>query len=209
MNTVAEDPVTLAYHELRAPLALVATLAKSAAADCSDEMLISRCLSIARTAERMLDTANTLLTFAGTVHEAPRQAFRPADVVTSVVRDYQAIGVNIFLHEDVTSLAEVYGVSAYLEALTASLIGNAVSHGDLSRPIEVDMQCAGGLFEVRLTNTLGNGRHHGLGLGTYIADRLVRELSGTLSCRKSEEAYFAVLRIPVATVEACISRNSW
>lgn len=201
--------MTLAYHELRAPLALVATLAKSAAADCSDATLVGRCLSIARTAERMLDTANTLLAFAGTVHEAPREAFAPSEVVTDVVRDYQAIGVNILLHEDVTAQAEVFGVGAYLEAVVASLIGNAVSHGDRGSPIAIDMQCSGGLFEVRLTNALGAGRHRGLGLGTYIADRLVRELSGTLSCRTSEESYTAVLRIPVAAVEACVSRNSW
>ena len=51
------DPLTLMYHELRAPLGLVATAARSMAAKTQTTTTsVSRCEMIVRAAERMLRT---------------------------------------------------------------------------------------------------------------------------------------------------------
>ncbi len=77
VTRIATDPVTMAYHELRSPLALVATVARSAAEECEDELVRARCLSIVRAAERMIRTAGHLMDLAETSQAEKVEQFNP------------------------------------------------------------------------------------------------------------------------------------
>ena len=92
MKSLMADPVTLAYHELRAPLGLVATAARSAAADCEDESLRKRCEMIVRAAERMLRTAQSVMSLVEGSQPAESQRITLSEVVERLADDARALG---------------------------------------------------------------------------------------------------------------------
>lgn len=170
----------MVYHELRSPLALMATAARSAAEESSDEYVRSRCESIVRAAERMLRTASHLIDVAGATQHAEQAEFDPARVVEEVVQDYRAMGTAIVL-EIVDRGRLAYGVVQHLEALLCSLLGNASDHGDRTVPLHVVVQDVESRTHITIRNAIGGEIHHrGLGLGVYIGQQLASNLGATL-----------------------------
>lgn len=199
VNAVVTDPVTIAYHELRSPLGLVATAARSVAADCEDEMLRSRCLSIVRAAERMLRTAGRLLEVAETTRASEICLFDPAELLSSVLDDYRALSVPVCLEIEEPLNVLVRGVPEHFEALICSIIGNATDHGTDGEPILVSMRQDGVYFRATIVNSIGAARRHmGIGLGSYIGTRLAHQLSATLTVGRDGDRYTADLAIPLA-----------
>jgi signal transduction histidine kinase len=197
VNTAIASPATLVYHELRSPLALVATMAQSAAADCEDEVLRSRCLSIVRAAERMLRTAGHLIQAAtpeGT--DAATGNFDPVRLLHAVAHDYRSLGVPVHVYACIEGDVALDGVPENFETLICSLIGNATDHGDPTRPIVVGVRRDQGTLEVTIANSIGNRRHAGLGLGSYIAEHLAGQLGGELTVSRDGDSYTRTLRVP-------------
>ena len=93
MNSPATDPLTMAYHELRAPLALVVTAARSAAGEAQEGELRLRCEMIVRAAERMLRTASEMCGLEGPQEPGSEAAFQPAEIVDDIVVTMRGLDV--------------------------------------------------------------------------------------------------------------------
>ncbi len=201
MDQVAADPITLVYHELRAPLGLMATAARSGAEDCSDEALRDRFETIVRVAERMLRTASRVMEIANVKRCAEREEFVPAEVVRNVVSDLQGVGMEICLElggPEVTRA--IVAVPGHLEALIASLLMNASDHAERGTAIVVQVAAAESLFAVEIRNAIGaETRHRGLGLGRYICSQLTELAGATLDWRSDGSTFTSVVRLPLHT----------
>lgn len=202
VNGFATDPVTLAYHELRSPLALMATMARSAAEDCDDDALRARCLSIVRTAERMLRTTGEVLDVAGVASDERQSRFSALEVVRKVVADYHGMGVAVTLTSTGAAESQVVGAPGQLEALLCSLLGNALDHGDSRVPVRVLVAETGGVLTIAITNEMSHIRaHKGLGLGSYIGDRLARALNATLELQRTDTEFAARIALSLPARE--------
>lgn len=183
----------MALHELRSPLGLVVTAARSAADDCDDEVLRRRCEVIVRAAERMLRTAQTVMSLAQSASLLKRGTFDPAASVRAIVDDLAAIGVETRLLDE--TCAEEYafdGVREQFETLVTSLLSNALDHAEPGTIVDVHLGCSGDEFAARISNELTErSRHAGLGVGNYIADQLAEMIPATLK-RSTEEKRYAV-----------------
>ena len=162
----------------------MATAARSAAAESSDEYVRSRCESIVRAAERMLRTATHIIEVAAATQHAENAEqvdFEPARVVEDIVQDYRAMGTSIIL-EVADRGWMAHGVEQDLEALLCSLLGNASDHGDRSVPLHVVVQTVESRARITVRNAIGGGSdHRGLGLGTYISQQLASGLGAKLT----------------------------
>ena len=154
VNPLARDPVTMALHELRSPLGLVATAARAAAADCDDEYIRRRCEVILRTAERMLRTAVQVLSLAGSLDEDPEELFDPVTVTGRVVADLAELGIPAAFSTTRSAGAWlVRGRPAQLESMITSVISNAVDHGAAAGNITVTLSAVDSHVEITLENS--------------------------------------------------------
>jgi signal transduction histidine kinase len=202
VNGFVIDPVTMAYHELRSPLALMATMARSAAENCADDELRLRCLSIVRTAERMLRTAGLVMDVAEAARDDSINSFVPADVVSKVVADYRGMDVGIEMEGKVDRHLKVVAAPGLLEALLCSIIGNALDHGSPRSLICVSVLEIEQTVVIEVRNRVeGTRSHKGLGLGTYIGDQLTRALNSSLQMIRTDEEFSARITIPAAVRE--------
>jgi signal transduction histidine kinase len=197
VNGFVTDPVTMAYHELRAPLALMVTAARSAADDCGDDDLRARCLSIVRTAERMLRTAGEVMTVAECAKDDSTSTFAPGEVVERVVADLRGMNAPVSFDGPIQRSMEVEAAAGQLEALLCSTIGNALDHGALETPVHIRMLETGSSVVIEIRNTISRPRtHRGLGLGTYIGDKLARGLGATLDLTRTDQEFCARISLP-------------
>lgn len=200
MKSLAADPVTLAYHELRAPLGLVATAARSAAADCEDEELRKRCEIIVRAAERMLSTAQSVLSLAEGSLPAESERVLLGSVVQRLAEEACALGVPACLTtgDDPGMMVDV--PVSQLETLLQSLLNNAQQHGsDLpGEVIALAVHREGNCGVVEIKNRISSSvRHKGIGAGTYLANRIAAQFGGMIESSNDGEFYTASLIIPL------------
>jgi signal transduction histidine kinase len=191
----------MVYHELRSPLALVATAARSAAEECSDDYVRARCESIVRATERMLRTAARIMDIASASEATEQAPFSPREAVEEVIEDYRRLGAAIILEVD-QARESAFGIRAHLEALVCSLVGNAVDHGDPSFPILVSVACQGGVCRVSVRNAVrGQSEHRGLGLGSYIVEQFSRSLGASVTTSMSGSGYSAMVELACGGAE--------
>lgn len=199
MNSLAHDPFTLAYHELRSPLGLLATAARSVVEDSTEQAIRDRCAVIVRTVERMLRTTEQVFGVARVAGDEPPSRFLPSVVLAGLIRDMgPAAALELHIEPDAGSAA-VFGASGAFEALAQSLLNNAVDHGDPAAPITVELVHENGALTLSITNrTTSVRRHNGLGVGLYLCRRLAEQLGGELSAGLEGQTYRASIRVPVA-----------
>jgi signal transduction histidine kinase len=191
----------MALHELRAPLGLVANAARSAADDCADDYLRGRCETIVRAAERMLRTAQQVLSLAKSADDQGGiETFNAAAVARTVAEDFAGMGVAVCVVAEWDREPLFTGVRGHLETLLSSLISNALDHGDAGG--EVSVVIVGG--QKALTIEIRNhkravGRHAGLGLGTYICDQLAALLPAVIQRTTDGDSYSVHVELAVAT----------
>lgn len=197
MNAVVTNPVTMVYHELRSPLALLATAACCAAAESADDYVRSRCESIVRVADRMLRTAAQVIDMASASQASEECVYVPAEVVEAVVADYRELGVNVAF-EGPGERAATVGAPLHLEALISSLVGNANDHGDPSVPLVVSVANDRERCTIGVRNAIGSRRdHRGLGLGSYISSQLATFIGAQLTLTRSDTEHIATVEIPL------------
>lgn len=199
VNQAVTDPVTLAYHELRGPLGLMVSAARSAAEECDDEVMRSRCMSILRTAERMLRTASQMMAVAETALEEAACTFSPVAVVDRVISDYRGLRVPIRATLPPAGLAEAFGVPRQLEALLCSVLGNALDHGNALQSVDVTVVENGNDVVIRVRNVIGCARHRGLGLGSYIGEKLATALNASLQFTRTDTEFTAQITLPAVS----------
>ncbi|MDZ7726949.1 MAG: hypothetical protein U5Q44_01435 [Dehalococcoidia bacterium] len=126
-DTNQPDIATLVYHELRAPLGLVATLARGASCEDDLEELRRQCALIQRTAERMLRTASAVIETARAARCDDPVWFAPAPIVQHAVDDAAPAGLYVRLVQDeAANHVSTYGSPMQLETLVHSLLANAL-----------------------------------------------------------------------------------
>jgi signal transduction histidine kinase len=191
--------VTLVYHELRSPLGLVATAARSAADDCPDDDLRRRCETIVRAAERMLRVADNVLAIEKRRQAEASDAYHPVEVLRGLTEDLRRLGAPVCLVADpATEELTTSGPRGRFEALVQSLVGNACDHGEQVDVVFVEAAAREGALEVTISNRFAQvTRHRGLGLGRYIADRLATELGATLHYSTTRDRFLATIIIPL------------
>jgi signal transduction histidine kinase len=188
----------MAYHELRSPLALVATAARSAASDCDDDEIRARCLTIVRAAERMLRTAGHLMNVADASRGGYESDFDPAPVIQRLVEDFGGLRVRIESQLIAPDSALVRGDVRRFEALICSLLNNAYDHGAVGQPIVIKTVHQVETLMISVTNTIDPLRNHrGLGLGTYIVERLAGELGAVAMTERRGDQFNATLWVSV------------
>lgn len=198
MNVLADDPLTLAYHELRSPLGLLVTSAHAIADDAPDPAIRARVAVMARAAERMLRTASQVFEFAraGTLGEP--EPYRPAASVREIAADLGGLAVNLEL--DIAARADairLYGHRSAFEAIVQSLINNALEHGDATRPVTIRVADEPGSCTVTVENWLpGARRSRGLGAGLHLCRRLAAHLGAVLETEAGGDRFSARLLLP-------------
>lgn len=198
MIAPAIDPVALAYHELRSPLGLVATAARAAADDCTDEATRARCEMIVRAAERMLRTAGQVFQLNRAVAADPVRYF-PAEVVRELVRDMRGLDVHVRLRIEGDALAcATEGTLEQFEALIHTLVANALDHGEPGHDIRVRVRHRGNVLVVVVTNRVtARRRHNGAGMGAYIAHELAGRLGASLASSTRGETFRVEVILPL------------
>jgi signal transduction histidine kinase len=198
------NPVTLVYHEVRAPIGLLTTAARALADDCEDESMRRRCEIVVRAAERVMRISNQVLDLAASTRRANDGPCIPADTVTSVVSGLSDLGVPVTHHPGPgVRGTESSAPAAQLEAVLHSLIMNALDHGAPGCPIQVSTDVVGDALSIEVSNPIGPSGHRGLGLGMYLCQEVVKTFGGELEAHAAGSQYSVELRIPVAT--ACLS----
>lgn len=191
VNGPTDDPVTMVLHELRAPLGLMATAARCAAEECTDDFLRGRCEAIVGAAERLLRTAHTVFALAQASSTVQRSTFAPAASVRGIVGDLQGLGLAARLA--VESPAEEFAFEAskdQFETLVTSLLSNAQDHAEPGTSLDIRVSLRADGFAVEISNTVAErSRHSGLGLGSHIADQLAGMLPVTLQRRADAGRY--------------------
>lgn len=190
----------MALHELRSPLGLVATAARSAADECDDDMLRSRCEVIVRAAERMLRTAQTVLALAQSASLMKRATFDPAVSVRTIVAELAAIGVELQLLDETCAEEFAFdGVREQFETLVTSLLSNALDHAEPGTKVQVRLASSGDQFAAQISNVLAaRSRHAGLGVGNYIADQLAEMIPARV--KRSVDARRYVVEIAIGVM---------
>ncbi len=94
---------------------------------------------------------------------------------------------------------ETNGVREQFEALVHTLITNALDHGEPAKDIRVSLRQRDGRFVVAVRNRVAaRGRHHGAGMGAYIAHELAHRLGARLTSSRRGETFAAEVVLPLA-----------
>lgn len=193
------DPVALVYHELRAPLGLVATAAYSALEEADNAAVRDRCEAIARSAERMLRTAAQVLAIAAADQEPPEASdFLPVDVVDAIAADLDAFDVRVELRSTPAArCTAVRGDRGRFEALVQSVLMNAIDHSDPGATIAIAAQANDDTVALTVTNPLpSRTRHRGLTMGSYICGQLAGHLGAQYDAAPDGDVFVVHIELP-------------
>ena len=188
-----------AYHELRAPLSLIATAAHAAATEADPELLHRRCDTIARVAERTLRVARQVIDTVRTdgLSTGETGTYAPLVAVERALGDFRTLGTPIDADlGQQRSLLLAEGDVAHFETLLHVLLGDAIDHGD-GTAIVVSARCARGALEVRIANGVAAGDQPGAGLGRLLRERLCARLGATIAGECREGRYHTTLLLPL------------
>ena len=205
---LCDDGFVAVYHEMKAPLGLIATLARMAASEREpDDPLRRRCDTIARVAERTLRTAEQVLEVAraaGAEGEQDGSDFRPAEVVEQLTEELRDAGRAVELQiEESARFATAHGRAAWLEALLQSLLANARDHGDPDAAVQVTLAALPGELLLTVRNRVAaKDAHLGLGIGSYLAQQLAGRLRGRFHGERDGDEYCASLTLPLERLSA-------
>lgn len=199
MNVLADDPLTLAYHELRSPLGLLVTSARAIADDAPDPVIRARVTVMARAAERLLRTASQVFEFARAGALDEPEPFVPAGSVREVAADLRALAVDIqVVVAPAAETLRLVGHRAAFEAIAQSLINNALEHREPGTPVWLHLSCAGGRLTLEVENLLPElPRVRGLGAGLHLCRRLAAHLDAVLEMEPRNGRHCARLIIPM------------
>lgn len=199
VTTPAVDPLALVYHELRSPLGLMVTAARSAADEASDVEVRRRCETIVRAAERMLRTASQVFEVSRAQKAVGRREYSPFALVDDLVTDMAGLDARLrLLVNEGADKVTVFGVAEQFEALVHCLLSNAIDHCERGSTILVGVSLRDGGLEVTITNRVGGDRHRGLGLGNYLAEQLASALGATITVSTDADLYAVAIRLASA-----------
>lgn len=198
-NTLTLDPLTLAYHELRSPLGLVATMARSVAEESEDGALRQQCQTILRTVERMLRTTGQVLDMAREGEPGEAEWFTPFETIRDLIDDLSRFDVRITVFAAPgADRARAFAAAGLFETLVQSLLTNAVDHSDPGADIRVELETTEFGLTLSIVNPVASSqRHRGIGAGLYLCERIAKQLGGTLRAGRVDSQFSVHVRMPM------------
>ena len=202
-------------HDLRNPLntVLVTSRVLTMLPDTPDtirkklERVTSSGVRMQRMIEQLLDLTRARLT-EGIPVTLSAEELDLGSLLKKIVEEICAGHPNCTVHLDVQGVCAARVDPDRLEQVMSNLLGNALAHGDQSRPIRAELSCDPDWASIAVHNygtpipvdflpLLFNPftreqtyrqASEGLGLGLYISERIVAAHGGTLSVESSQEA---------------------
>lgn len=223
-NELREQFIAILGHDLRNPLQAVTMtsgLMEARAADPVTKELATRISTNARRMSRLIDD---ILDFArgklgGGIGVSIDEGAEVNAALIEVVRELQDGHPDRAFVVDIRAACAVRCDISRIQQLTSNLVGNALTHGDPDRPVEVSAYTDATHFVLSVFNegepipeavqakifepfwrrAIGSNRE-GLGLGLSICSQIIRAHSGTLSVTSTKDSGTTfTARLPLRT----------
>ncbi|XAZ25914.1 GAF domain-containing sensor histidine kinase (plasmid) [Sinorhizobium sp. B11] len=232
LSVVREQFVAVLGHDLRNPIASmmagIRRLGRTEEMRLEDRNVLGLMQS---SAIRMRDLVDNVLDFArarlgdglklDVVSEAP---LRP--VLENVVEEIRSVHPHLDIRSNFELDRDVRCDHPRISQLLSNLIGNAVTHGDSAKPIQIGATTTGGRLELWVANagepisdqvktTLFRpffrgevrGSQQGLGLGLYIASEIARVHGGKLSVTSDDSETRFIFTMPLQSASGRLSNG--
>jgi signal transduction histidine kinase len=224
-SELREQFIAVLGHDLRNPLAALASgtrLLRKAKSE-NDASRISAMMQ--SSINRMANLIDNVMDFArgrlGGGIALDRRACDVEPTLRQVISELQSTHPDRTIEVDFKIDRPVACDGARIAQLISNLLGNAIAHGDATRPILVRAATDAGAFELSVANSgkkiseetmrhlfkpfyrdkiraTTQGPGQGLGLGLYIADQIARAHGGTIEVSSTDEETRFTFRMPVA-----------
>ncbi|MFO0663731.1 MAG: hybrid sensor histidine kinase/response regulator [Polyangiaceae bacterium] len=205
-----EELLAIVTHDLRSPLASMLMVADVLSHQNTDETILKHAGRIRRISRQLLDMVNELLDLsrarlAGGI-PVDRRDTDLAPLASRVVGDIASANASRVIHFEASGDLVGRWDGPRIEQVIANLVGNALTHGGPSRPVEVRLSEVGDGIEISVRNDgaiapellprvfepfhrgVGQGRKStGLGLGLYIVEQIVLAHGGRVTVQSSSE----------------------
>jgi sigma-B regulation protein RsbU (phosphoserine phosphatase) len=220
-SELREQFIAVLGHDLRNPLASISAGARILLRSPRDEGETSVLRMMETTVIRMAGLIDDVMDFArgrlGGGITLSRDAFRPLEpVLVQVVDELRGASPDRVIETRFSITEPVNCDRTRIGQLVSNLLGNALTHGSVDRPIQVQASTVGGIFELSVANSgepiperamdklfepfvRGDIRDskQGLGLGLYIASQIAKAHEGTLTVSSTADETRFTLTMPL------------
>jgi signal transduction histidine kinase len=207
-----EQFIAVLGHDLRSPLSAILGYAEVLQEKPTNELVSRAVAGIQRSSRRMSTLIDDVLDFArgrlGAGLNLVLGTGEPLEaVLEQVVAEFRVSNPGRIIDAQFALSAPVRCDRARLSQLLANLLGNALTHGAVDRPVRVSATTADGTFRLLVSNAgepippailgklfhpffrgAGRPNQQGLGLGLYIASEIARAHGGSLSAESTPAA---------------------
>lgn len=220
-SELREQFIGVLGHDLRNPLASIDAgmriLQRNSHPERTPEIIAMVQKSVLRMAglvDNIMDFAKGRLGGGLTVSRDARQPLAP--VLQQIISELESVWPDITIEADIEIDKPVACDRIKIGQLFSNLLGNAVTHGDHGRPVQVSAKTSDTTFTLAVTNfgspisakameslfepfTRGDRpSQQGLGLGLYIASQIAQAHGGTVQAFSSNEETKFVFEMPLA-----------
>jgi signal transduction histidine kinase len=217
-----EQFIAVLGHDLRNPLASIDAGARLLSRTPLDEKAASILSLIQNSVGRMSGMIDNVLDFARgrlggglPLRKSGGIPLRP--MLEQVIAELRSTHAERHIQSDFSGVTSVNCDSGRIGQLVSNLVANALTHGAPESVVGVKAACAGGTFELSVSNAgeaispaaqkelfkpffraSARPGQQGLGLGLYIASEIARAHGGTLAVSSSADETRFTLRMPVS-----------
>ncbi|MEL7253278.1 MAG: PAS domain-containing sensor histidine kinase [Pseudomonadota bacterium] len=216
-----EQFIAILGHDLRNPLASIASAVRIASRQPHDEKVAAMFASIHGSTDRMAKLIDSIMDFA----RARLGGGIPVDLrpIADLTEGFERVVDEVRIAHPERRIETLFNFDGHLtcdparlDQLLSNLVVNAVTHGSRDQPIRVKTEAADGCFVLSVTNAgkaipqdiLVNlfkpfervdesPSLQGLGLGLYIADQIAKAHSGEIGVTSNAQSTVFRLAIPL------------
>lgn len=190
------SPELAGYHEMRAPLSLISTLARSADAAHDPELVNRYVSSIVRVADRTLRVISQMFDLRTSVEPGATTGLR--HLAATIVEDHRIAGRELGFAYVGSEFTVMPAARPLLEAVLQTLLANAFEHGDPSEPVRLSLTADADAVQIQVRNRIAEERRAGSGFGTSIAESLVARFGGSVARSERGDEFKATVSLPAA-----------
>ncbi|WP_394370921.1 GAF domain-containing sensor histidine kinase [Salegentibacter lacus] len=207
-----EQFIAILGHDLKNPIATTRMSAEILMKFSKEDIVKRNAALIKSTSIRMENLIDNLLDFArgrlgeGIKLNKTKDFGKLENILEQVINEIKTISPNRDFSTNIRIKNPVNCDPDRIAQLCSNLLGNAVTHGSLDNPIELEAVCVNGEFKLEITNKgakipkkvreklfepfyriEGEEAKQGLGLGLYIASEIARAHQGNINVKSSDK----------------------